>query len=173
MGTIKDTVDLGLELLQFWAKFQGRRVRVWPSDLTLRICSESHRKWVTSPDSPAPSWWALPSQESVAAKTSRESTLPEEAFDHAVDHLTGSEVLHLESVQEARLFEGRIDEVVKQPPGLLFTDIYYWMSGEGGGVTKVKSTDEEIFLPFSELARIDFVSPSSRQGSRRRSGSNS
>ena len=50
MGTIKDGIDLGIEAVQFWLRFKGRRVRVWPSDLTIRICSESGRKWVTSAD---------------------------------------------------------------------------------------------------------------------------
>jgi hypothetical protein len=57
MGTVKDGIDLGIEALQFWRRFKGRRVRVWPSELTIRICSESGKKWVTSAEEREPYWW--------------------------------------------------------------------------------------------------------------------
>ena len=37
-----------VEPFQFWSKLKGRRIRVWPSELTIRVCSESGKKWVTS-----------------------------------------------------------------------------------------------------------------------------
>jgi hypothetical protein len=48
MGNIKDGYELGMEIFKFWSKFKGRRVRIWPSELTIRICSESGKKWVKS-----------------------------------------------------------------------------------------------------------------------------
>jgi hypothetical protein len=50
-------IQFGVELVQFWMRFKGRRVRGWPSELTIRIYSESGKKWVTSAEGREPYWW--------------------------------------------------------------------------------------------------------------------
>lgn len=165
MSTVKDSVDLGLEFLQYWRKFRGRRVRVWPTDMTLQVCSRSQRKWVVSLEPTRPSWWDSPEQREKEIQKSGKDGAKDALVEYAADTLTGGETLHLESVDEARLFDATVEEIVRQPPGILFRQIQYWMiepQGRPGKVLRIDSTDEELFLPMDRIARIDFVMPRSR-----------
>ena len=160
MGTIKDGIDMGVEAIQFWMRFKGRRVRVWPSDLTIRICSESGRKWVTSAEGREPPWWEESRQRYLQKRNG--STGPDALVEYAAEHLADAALPNIETVEEAKLLEATITDVIKNPPGIYLTDIQYWIVvGDPGGkeVQKVDSTDEGMLLPIAKLARIDFVSP--------------
>jgi len=85
MGNIKDGFDIGVAEIQFWEQFKGRRVRVWPSDLTIRICSESGRKWVTSAEGREPAWWKE-SRKQYAMKR-KTSSGPDILVEYAAEHL--------------------------------------------------------------------------------------
>lgn len=157
---IKDGYEIGMEILKFWSKFKGRRVRIWPSELTIRICSESGKKWVTSADGREPYWWET-SREKYAEER-RRGAKPDDLVSYAAEYLTDASTPHIESVEQAKLFEATISDIVKQPPGLYLTDIQYWAvveGAEGNKVAKIDSNDEAVFLPLTQLARIDFVSP--------------
>jgi hypothetical protein len=162
MGSIKDGFDIGVEALQFWARFKGRRVRVWPSDLTIRVCSESGKKWVASADGRTPSWWEATRQRYQDEKTNlrgKDSTL----VDYAATRLANSELPNIETVEEAKLLEATIADVIKNPPGIFLTNIQFWAvldGSDGKNVAKVDSTDEGMLLPLDKLARIDFITPS-------------
>ncbi len=160
MGSIKDGIDLGLEAIQFWMRFKGRRVRVWPSDLTIRICSESGRKWVTSAEGREPPWWEH-SRERYRQERDRSSE-PDALVKYAAENLADAALPNIETVEEAKLLEATITDVIKNPPGIYLTDIQYWIvvgDPSGKEVQKVDSTDEGMLLPIAKLARIDFVPP--------------
>lgn len=160
MGTIKDGFDVGVEAIQFWMRFKGRRVRVWPSDLTIRICSESGQKWVTSAEGREPPWWEEARQRYL--KERNKATEPDALVRYAAEHLADSALPNIETVEEAKLLEATITDVIKNPPGIYLTDIQYWVvvgDPDGKEVEKVKSTDEGMLLPIARLARIDFVPP--------------
>ncbi len=158
MGTIKDVVDVGTDTLQFWVRFKGRRVRVWPSDLTIRICSASGLKWVTSADHGEPPWWKESRQ--MYRKSKQETASPDALVGYAARHLANAELPNIETVEDAKLLEATISDVVRNPPGIYLTDIQYWVVvGDASDmeITKVDSTDEGMLLPMSRLARIDFI----------------
>jgi hypothetical protein len=160
MGTIKDGIDLGIEAVQFWLRFKGRRVRVWPSDLTIRICSESGRKWVTSAEGREPSWWEESRRRYLTGV--REPETPSTLVEFAAVHLADAALPNIETVEEAKLFEATISDVIKNPPGIYLTGIQYWVvvgDPNGKDVAKIDSSDEGILLPLGKLARIDFVPP--------------
>jgi len=76
--------------------------------------------------------------------------------------LADSELPNIETVEEAKLLEATIADVIKNPPGIYLTDIQYWIvMGDSSSkkVAKVGSTDEGMLFPLDKLARIDFVSP--------------
>jgi len=102
MGTIKDGLDIGIEAIQFWMRFKGRRVRVWPSDLTIRICSESGRKWVTSAEEHEPSWW----EDSRQRYDKLRETLPRAPvkYSRVPRHRSKSRVLIKKSVHNWLIF---------------------------------------------------------------------
>lgn len=161
MGTIKDGIDTGIEALQFWRRFKGKRVRVWPSDLTIRICSESHKKRVTSADGREPPWW----QESRRKYSEQQKKMPsisDPLVKFATDNLANADLPNIETVEEAKLLEATISDVTKNPPGIYLIDIQYWVvtgKPSENQVEKIDSTDEGMFLPLNQLARIDFVPP--------------
>ncbi len=148
MGTSKDAFDIGREMLQFWTRFKGRRVRVWPSELTMRICMESRRMWVRLLDA------SLTAENVPPDKPPASDALAQYAMDHLID----PEIPNVQTVASAQLFEATVSDVVKQPPGIYFTDIQYWVEKDGKGkVEKIDSIDEGIFLPLDQLSRIDFI----------------
>lgn len=163
MDAAKDLIDAGLEAFQFWRRFRGRRVRVWPADLTIKVCSESGKKWVTSAQEREPYWWSESRKryiEDEAKPQTEDDELLRTLIKYAADNLTGIAIPHIETVEQAKLFEATLTDIVRQPPGLYFTDIQYWVVAddkEDKHVVKVDSSDEAIFLPFDKLARIDFV----------------
>lgn len=161
MGTFRDAYEVGQEMFQFWSKFKGRRVRVWPSELTIRICSESGKKWVTSAEGHEPYWWEE-SRKRYEEQRPNAALSPSGALvEFAAQHLADTSVPQIETIEQAKLFEGTVSEIVKQPPGIHLTEIQYWVvvdTEQGEKVVKIDSTDEAIFLPFNQLARIDFVS---------------
>jgi hypothetical protein len=159
MGEIKDGIELGIEMLQFWSRFKGKRVRVWPTELTIRLCSEAG-KWVTSPDG-APPWWKesreryAEDQRSPASHEDRDSLLK-----YAANHLANPQLPNIETVEEAKLLEATVSDIIKNPPGIYLTQIQYWVvldDASGKRVAKVDSQDDGMLLPLNQLARIDFV----------------
>jgi len=162
LGIIKEGFEIGVEVFQYWKRFKGRRVRVWPSELTIRICSESGKKWVTSAEGREPYWWEESRERYAQQKCREPESKPDPLVEYATEHLTDPSTPHIESVEQAKLFEATISDIVKQPPGLYLTNIQYWVVVEedkSNKVVKIESSDEAIFLPFSQLARIDFVPP--------------
>ena len=159
-----DGFRIGVEIFQYWKRFKGRRVRVWPSELVIRICSESGKEWVTSVEDHEPYWWEE-SRKRYAEQKNEELGLglrPDPLMKYAVEHLTDSSTPHIESIEQARLFEATISDIVKEPPGLYLTNIQYWVvikGSEDDNVIKIESSDEGIFLPFNQIARIDFIQP--------------
>ena len=162
MGTIKDGFDLGLEAVQFWLRFKGRRVRVWPSDLTIRICSESGRKWVTSAQGREPPWWEESRQRYLTEAATPATGHRDPLVEYAATNLADAGLPNIETVEEARLLEATISDVIKNPPGIYLTEIQYWVvvgDPNGKTVAKLESSDEGVLLPLGKLARIDFVPP--------------
>jgi hypothetical protein len=156
-----------IELIQFWSKFKGRRVRVWPSELTIRVCSESGKKWVTSAEGREPHWWEESRQKYMAEHQQGMLSTRDPLVDYAAEHLADQSVPQLETVEQAKLFEGKISEIVTQPPGIYVTEIQYWVvvpGDNGDQVAKVDSIDEALFLPLNGVARIDFVAPGRFRG---------
>lgn len=157
MGTFKDGLDAGLEAIQFWTRFKGRRVRVWPSELTVGMCSAAGL-WVAAAQRQEPSWW----EESRRRYKDQATSTSDILVQYAVEHLADASLPNIETVEEAKLLEGMITDVIKTPPGIYLTDIHYWVVAgdrDGKRVQKVKSIDEGMFLPLANLARIDFVPP--------------
>ena len=163
MGEIKDGIDLGIEVLQFWQRFKGKRVRVWPSELTIRVCSESGRKWVTSAEGREPHWWAETRKQYLDGRTNASDLSASDTLvRYAADELANSELPNIQTVEDAKLFEATISDITRNPPGIFLTNIQYWLVvGDAGEkrVVKVDSTDEGMLLPLTQFARIDFVSP--------------
>lgn len=161
MGEIKDGLELGIELLQFWTRFKGRRVRVWPSQLPMMICSASGKKWLIPGHGRRKPYWWVKFIEAIEQEKSK--SVQKELLDKYVAEFAGSEFTpQIETVERAKLFEGTISDIVKQPPGLYLTDIEYWVvakEDDGKRVVKIDSEDEGIFLPLAQLLRIDFVNP--------------
>ena len=141
-------------------RFKGRRVRVWPSDLTIRICSESERMWVTSAEGREPPWWAESRRRYLTETKKSRARGSDPLVQYAAEHLADSELPNIETVEEAKLLEATITDVIKNPPGIYLTDIQYWIvvgDSDSKEVAKVDSTDEGMLLPLAKLARIDFV----------------
>ena len=87
---------------------------------------------------------------------------PDPLVEYAAEYLADTEFPNIETVEEAKLLEATISDVIKNPPGIYLTNIQYWVVvGDSGGknVMKVDSTDEGMLLPLGKLARIDFVPP--------------
>jgi hypothetical protein len=73
---------------------------VWPSDLTIRICSESGRKWVTFAENREPFWW----KESRKRYVNERNITPEPDvhFQFAAEHLANEKLPNIETVEEAK-----------------------------------------------------------------------
>lgn len=152
MGNVKDAVDLGIEAIQFWMRFKGRRVRIWPSQLTISVCSQSRRMRVTSAERKEPRWWE------ASRLTYEKNRRRDPLLEFATTKLEIFALPNIEVVDEARLFEATIADIIKTPPGIYLTDIEYWMATEKSlAVVKVASVDEGMLLPLENIARIDFV----------------
>jgi hypothetical protein len=170
VGNIKDGYDVGVEALQFWFRFRGKRVRIWPSELTIRICSESGRKWVTPADKFEPPWWEDSRRRYSEHRPRNPEFTRDPLVEYVAEYLANSELpnietsrfSNIETVEEARLLEATISDVTRNPPGIYLTDIQYWvLLGDAADkkVVKVDSQDEGMLLPLAQLARIDFVPP--------------
>jgi hypothetical protein len=171
MGNIKDGYEIGVEALQFWLRFKGKRIRVWPVDLVLRLCSESAR----TADGRIPSWWEdfHSRYGDGSLLTQLHTKYAKYIVDHPTNHLTHPELIDLEprtinfnieTVEDAKLFEATIGDVIKNPPALYLTHVQYWAvvgDAKEKKVAKVDSQDEAMLWPLNQVARIDFVSPQS------------
>ncbi len=157
---LKDTYEIGQDMWQFWSKFEGRRVRVWPCDMLLRICAASAP--IPAPvEGAEPEWWIALRKKirEIPSQDTEEVRRQDKALDAAVTFCSPG-VAHLATVASARLFEANVESVVRQPPGIYFTKLQYWVGTDmkdGEWVAKIDSTDDALFLPFSQIHRIDFI----------------
>jgi len=153
MGTLKDSYEAGRELLQFWFRFKGRRVRVWPRNMEERICIETRGLFLQAQAKAHVMGQDLGSVDSVV-----DSWQTDPVTKLAIKSIVEPDVEIIGAVKTAQLFEATLADVVKYPPGLYFVDVEYWVpTDDGKAVKKVRSTDEGLFLPLTELSRMDFV----------------
>lgn len=87
---------------------------------------------------------------------------PDTLVEFAAEHLANPDLPNIEIIEEAKLLEATISDVIKNSPDIYLIDIKYWvMVGDSAGKmgVKVESSDEDMLLPLDRLVRIDFVPP--------------
>ena len=138
------SVSVGIESLKnwvdYWRKFKGKRVRIW----------------FIRKDGGAASQFSCKSEAFVADELKRRNPGVENIVDISY---------HARVVEACTCVDGKITDVVDSPFGIMLTLIIFWKFFGSESRKKpelvISEGGEEIvamFIPMSEIARIDFLS---------------